>query len=93
MAFGSDSPEASQGAALTTRRRVGTRAASVCGLVAALAMVGSPRSAQAHGIAGNRFFPGTITFDDPAVADEFLLAPSSRKNPDPDPIQLNWIRV
>jgi hypothetical protein len=28
--------------------------------------------AQAHGIAGNRFFPGTMTFDDPAVADEFF---------------------
>jgi hypothetical protein len=27
--------------------------------------------AQAHGISGNRFFPGTMTFDDPAVADEF----------------------
>lgn len=30
-------------------------------------------SAQAHGIAGNRFFPGTIAFDDPAVADEAIL--------------------
>jgi hypothetical protein len=28
--------------------------------------------AQAHGIAGNRYFPGTLTFDDPAVADEFI---------------------
>jgi len=28
-------------------------------------------SALAHGIAGNRLFPGTLTFDDPAVADEF----------------------
>jgi hypothetical protein len=27
-------------------------------------------SAQAHGIAGNRLFPATLTFDDPAVADE-----------------------
>lgn len=26
--------------------------------------------ALAHGIAGNRLFPGTLTFDDPAVADE-----------------------
>lgn len=26
--------------------------------------------AHAHGIAGNRLFPGTLTFDDPAVADE-----------------------
>jgi len=29
--------------------------------------------AEAHAIAGNRFFPGTITFDDPAVADEFQV--------------------
>jgi hypothetical protein len=31
------------------------------------------QTAQAHGIAGNRFFPGTLTFDDPAVADEAVL--------------------
>ena len=29
--------------------------------------------AHAHGIAGNRFFPGTLTFDDPAVADEAII--------------------
>ncbi len=28
---------------------------------------------HAHGIAGNRLFPGTITFDDPAVADELQI--------------------
>ena len=33
--------------------------------------------AQAHGIAGNRFFPGTLTFDDPAVADEAIVPDSS----------------
>ncbi len=27
----------------------------------------------AHGIAGNRYFPATSTFDDPAVADEFSV--------------------
>jgi hypothetical protein len=27
----------------------------------------------AHGIAGNRYFPGTLTFDDPAVADELIV--------------------
>jgi hypothetical protein len=32
-------------------------------------------SALAHGIAGNRLFPGTLSFDDPAVADEFALSP------------------
>lgn len=31
------------------------------------------QSAQAHGIAGNRYFAGTMTFDDPAVADELIL--------------------
>jgi hypothetical protein len=30
-------------------------------------------SARAHGIAGNRFFPGTLTFDDPAVSDEAVV--------------------
>jgi hypothetical protein len=29
--------------------------------------------AHAHGIAGNRYFNGTLTFDDPAVADEAIL--------------------
>ena len=30
-------------------------------------------AASAHGIAGNRYFPGTLTMDDPAVADELIL--------------------
>ena len=30
-------------------------------------------TASAHGIAGNRYFPGTLTFDDPAVADELFM--------------------
>jgi hypothetical protein len=39
-----------------------------------LAMIlGCAHSASAHGIAGNRFFPGTLTFDDPAVADEAIV--------------------
>src|ERR1700730_8193851 len=45
-------------------------------------MLGAVHSAHAHGIAGNRFFPGTLTFDDPAVADELILpALSSFKHP------------
>jgi hypothetical protein len=36
-------------------------------------MVGGVHSAHAHGIAGNRFFPGTLSFDDPAVADEAIV--------------------
>ena len=35
-------------------------------------------SAHAHGIAGNRLFPGTLTFDDPAVNDELILPSASR---------------
>jgi hypothetical protein len=45
-------------------------------------MLGSIDFAHAHGIAGNRFFPGTLTFDDPAVADESILPLiSSAKHP------------
>jgi hypothetical protein len=40
------------------------------------------QSAFAHGIAGNRYFPGTLTFDDPAVADELVIGWSS--------LWLNW---
>jgi hypothetical protein len=32
-----------------------------------------PRNGWTHGIAGNRFFPGTLMFDDSAVADEFVI--------------------
>ena len=32
-------------------------------------LLGSASSALAHGIAGNRYFPDTLTFDDPAVAE------------------------
>ena len=35
-------------------------------------MASCPRAA-AHGIAGNRYFVGTLTFDDPAVADEAIV--------------------
>jgi hypothetical protein len=38
-----------------------------------LAMLTGIHSAHAHGIAGNRFFPGTLSFDDPAVADEAIV--------------------
>jgi hypothetical protein len=41
--------------------------------VMGLALAMSAHSAGAHGIAGNRFFVGTLTFDDPAVADEAIL--------------------
>ena len=38
-----------------------------------LTLLLSAQSAQAHGIAGNRYFDGTLTFDDPAVANEAIL--------------------
>ena len=41
--------------------------------VIASVLVMSAQAADAHGIAGNRFFVGTLTFDDPAVADEAVL--------------------
>jgi len=42
-------------------------------IAAAIVFIAPWTSAHAHGIAGNRYFPGTLTFDDPAVADEFLV--------------------
>ena len=45
-------------------------------LVVAAATVLTCSMAAAHGIAGNRLFPGTLSFDDPAVADEFAFTPS-----------------
>ena len=44
-----------------------------CRYIIALAILGYAHSADAHGIAGNRFFPGTLSFDDPAVADEAIV--------------------
>jgi hypothetical protein len=39
----------------------------------ALAVLATAHTARAHGIAGNRYFPGTLTFDDPAIADEAIV--------------------
>jgi hypothetical protein len=43
-------------------------------------------SAQAHGIAGDRLFPPTLTIDDPSVADELSLPTFSyqQQNAAPD---------
>ncbi|HWX26598.1 MAG TPA: hypothetical protein VNZ53_04060, partial [Steroidobacteraceae bacterium] len=46
----------------------------------ALALLPWADAAYAHGIAGNRFFVGTLTFDDPAVADEAVLPDFSSLN-------------
>lgn len=39
----------------------------------AVALLAVSEPAYSHGIAGNRYFAGTLTFDDPAVADEAIL--------------------
>ena len=45
-------------------------------------MVAACHAAQAHGIVGNRVFPGTLAFDDPAVMDELVFpVTSSLKHP------------
>jgi hypothetical protein len=49
-------------------------------LAAGLPLLFSGRSAEAHGFAGERFFPATIQTDDPFVADEMSL-PTLTKNP------------
>jgi hypothetical protein len=41
--------------------------------VVVLAALACAQTADGHGIAGNRYFDGTMTFDDPAVADEAIL--------------------
>jgi hypothetical protein len=49
-------------------------------IVAAVVVISS--AAQAHGIVGNRVFPGTLAFDDPAVTDELVWpAVSGLKHP------------
>jgi hypothetical protein len=50
----------------------------VSALAIGSAVLVASQAAQSHGIAGNRFFPGTLTFDDPAVADEAILPNFSR---------------
>jgi hypothetical protein len=49
-------------------------------LILALSALPLSQTAYAHGIAGNRFFPGTLTFDDPAVADEAVVPNFSSLN-------------
>jgi hypothetical protein len=49
-------------------------------LTLAFASLAMSETASAHGIAGNRYFPGTLTFDDPAVADEAIVPDFSNWN-------------
>jgi hypothetical protein len=50
-----------------------TNAAMLRGAIAIAIILAGADLAYAHGIAGNRYFVGTMTFDDPAVADEAIV--------------------
>jgi hypothetical protein len=55
------------------------------GLLSVATLVLCPyNGAEAHGIAGNRLFLGTLTFDDPAVNDEFSSAFSDLRRSAPE---------
>src|SRR3984893_2415457 len=63
--------------------RAGLVLARWCTLIVALVAAPESQTADAHDIAGNRYFPGTLTFDDPAVADEAIVPNfSSSMHPD-----------
>ena len=49
------------------------KTASICKAGILLIPLVWVNSAHGHGIAGNLYFDGTLTFDDPAVADEAIL--------------------
>src|SRR5215831_17293051 len=69
------------------RRRVeqSTLRIAVAVWLIAAAVIAMPHAALAHGIVGNRLFPGTLAFDDPAVMDELILPAVSRlKHPTDD---------
>jgi hypothetical protein len=55
---------------------------ALCAL--ALMLISGPRPLFAHGVVGQRFFPATISVDDPFVADEMDFLGYSY-TPDPDP--------
>ena len=64
-------------------------------MLVATALLAVTQAAEAHGIAGNRYFDGTLCFDDPAVADEAILPlhqnlafPSQGSNVDEN--RINW---
>ena len=44
--------------------------------------IAQPTPTAAHGIVGNRVFPGTLAFEDPAVMDEFVLTGTGLKHSD-----------
>jgi hypothetical protein len=62
-----------------SRSALRLRAATLAALAAAL-----PQFAHAHGVVGERFFPATITSDDPFAADELALPTISLGNHEED---------
>ena len=65
-----------------TRRAGSVPAGRVVTWLIAAAVVVVAQPVLAHGIVGNRLFPGTLAFDDPAVNDELIFpALSSLKHP------------
>jgi len=50
-----------------------------------VAMVGGASPASAHGVVGQRFFPATLTTDDPFVADELSLPTVTHQKVSKDP--------
>jgi hypothetical protein len=60
---------------------LGARVRTQLLLIAASAFAAfAPLLAHAHGIAGNRYFVGTLTFDDPSIADEAIVPDFSTLN-------------
>src|SRR5216684_2879410 len=49
------------------------------------AFLGEARIASAHGVVGQRFFPATLSTDDPFVADEMSLPTVSHRKTSVDP--------
>jgi hypothetical protein len=64
--------------------RLGPRVVRVSVALTALWLAATPVPIQAHGIVGNRVFPGTLSFEDPAVMDELVLTTISLKHPGND---------
>jgi hypothetical protein len=58
-------------ASMSLTRKLSQAASKIIAVL--IAVLVSASAACAHGIAGNRYFPGTLTFDDPAVADELFM--------------------
>jgi hypothetical protein len=57
------------------------RRTAVAAFVAALALNLSTTKLSAHGFEGDRFFPPTVSTDDPFATDEFSITASSFNNP------------